>query len=154
MCLVRTQAGSRGLTSEVEFYHQMRLHKTLLVLLVAQLYGTLCNSIDYSPPGSSVHGILQARILEWIATPFFKVSSRPRVWTHISQASCITGVFFTPEPSLLIFIQRSFQRSVSPGPPFVCLVEFRINVMLKTVCWADWPLVCSLSVRLQKPWGL
>ena len=39
-------------------------------MLVAQLYPTLCDSKDYSPPGSSVHGILQERILEWIAILF------------------------------------------------------------------------------------
>ena len=38
-------------------------------MLVAQLYLTLGNPVDYSPPGSSVHGILQARILEWVAIP-------------------------------------------------------------------------------------
>ena len=39
---------------------------------------------DGSPPGSSVHGISQARILEWTATSFSRGSSRPRDWTHIS----------------------------------------------------------------------
>ena len=39
-------------------------------MLVTQLCPTLCNPVDYSPPGSSVHEILQARILEWIAIPF------------------------------------------------------------------------------------
>ena len=34
-----------------------------------QLYPTLCDSVDYSPPSSSVHGILQARILEWVVMP-------------------------------------------------------------------------------------
>ena len=43
---------------------------------------------------SSVHGILQARILEWVAIPSFRISSWPRDWTHIS---CIAGRFFTPE---------------------------------------------------------
>ena len=38
--------------------------------LVIQLYPTLCDPMDYSLPGSSVHGILQARILEWVAIPF------------------------------------------------------------------------------------
>ena len=42
----------------------------LCVLLVAQSHPTLCNPMDCSPPGSSVHGILQARILEWVAIPF------------------------------------------------------------------------------------
>ena len=43
--------------------------------LVAWLYPTLCNPLDSSPPGSSVHGILQARILEWVAIPFSRGSS-------------------------------------------------------------------------------
>ena len=57
-----------------------------------QLYPTLCNPMDCSPPGSSVHGILQARILEWVAIPFSRGSSRSRDWTW---ASCIAGKFFT-----------------------------------------------------------
>ena len=44
-----------------------------------------------SPPGSSVHGILQTRILEWVAIPFSRGSSQPRDWT---QVSCIAGRFF------------------------------------------------------------
>ena len=43
--------------------------------LVTQSYLTFCNPMDCSPPGSSVHGILQARTLEWIAVPFSKGSS-------------------------------------------------------------------------------
>ena len=43
-----------------------------------QLYQTLCSPMDYSPPGSSVHGILQARILEWVAMPSSRGSSWPR----------------------------------------------------------------------------
>ena len=38
----------------------------------------------YSPPGSSVHGILQARILEWVVIPFFRGSSCPKNWTRVS----------------------------------------------------------------------
>ena len=40
---------------------------------------TLCDSLDCNPPGSSVHRILQARILEWVARPYFRGSSRPRI---------------------------------------------------------------------------
>ena len=39
-------------------------------MLVGQLRPTLCDPMDCRPPGSPVHGILQARILEWVATPF------------------------------------------------------------------------------------
>ena len=53
---------------------------------------TLCDPIDCSPPGFSVHGVLQARILVWGAIPFSRGSSRPRDWTWVS---CIAGRFFT-----------------------------------------------------------
>ena len=43
-----------------------------------QLCPTLCNPMDCGPSGSSVHGILQARILEWVAIPFSRRSSQPR----------------------------------------------------------------------------
>ena len=54
-----------------------------------QMCLTLCDPMDCSPLGSSVHGILQARILEWIAMPSSRRSSWPRDWTHISYVSCI-----------------------------------------------------------------
>ena len=47
-------------------------------VLVAQLCLTLCDPMDCSPPSSSVHGILQARILEWVAIPFSRGSFQPR----------------------------------------------------------------------------
>ena len=56
-------------------------------VLVTQSCLALC-----SLPGSSVHGISQARILEWVALPFSRGSSRPRDWTWVS---CIAGRFFT-----------------------------------------------------------
>ena len=53
---------------------------------------TLCDPMDCSPPGSSVHGILQARILGWVAFPFSRGSSQPRDRTQVSH---IAGRFFT-----------------------------------------------------------
>ena len=53
---------------------------------------SLCDPMDCSPPGSSVHGISQARIVEWVAIPFSRVSSLPRGQT---QVSCLAGRFFT-----------------------------------------------------------
>ena len=61
-------------------------------MFVAQSWATLCDPMDRSPSSSSVHGILQARILEWVAIPFSRGSSWPRDRTHVS---CITGGFFT-----------------------------------------------------------
>ena len=53
---------------------------------------TLCDPMGCSPPGPSVNGILQARILEWIATPSSRGSSRPGDGTQVSH---IAGGFFT-----------------------------------------------------------
>ena len=61
-------------------------------VLVTQSCLTLCDSMDCSLPGSSVHGIFQARILEWVAISFSRGSSRPRDQT---QVFCIAGRFFT-----------------------------------------------------------
>ena len=71
------------LSTKTAFY----LSGTLIMKVkVAQQCPTLCNPMD------TVHGILQARILEWVAFPFSRGSSQPRDWT---QVSCIAGRFFT-----------------------------------------------------------
>ena len=59
---------------------------------IAQSCPTLCDSMDCSLPGSSVHGIFQARVLEWVAISFSRGSSRPRDRT---QVSCIVDRCFT-----------------------------------------------------------
>ena len=61
-------------------------------VLVAQLCLTLCDSVDCSPPGSFVHVILQARMLEWVAVSFSRGSSQHRDQT---QVSLFAGRFFT-----------------------------------------------------------
>ena len=61
-------------------------------VLVIQSGPTLCDPMDHSPPGFSIHGILQARILEWVAISFSGGSSPPRDWTLVS---FITSRFFT-----------------------------------------------------------
>ena len=63
--------------------------------LVPQSCPTLCDTIDCSLLGSSVRGIFQARILEWIAISFSRGCFQPRDRTHLS---CLAGRFFTPEP--------------------------------------------------------
>ena len=66
--------------------------KTESESVVTQSCLTLCDPMDYSPPDSSVHEILKARILEWVAIPFSRGSSQPRDWTRVSH---IVGRFFT-----------------------------------------------------------
>ena len=59
-------------------------------VLISKSCPTLCDCMDCSPPGSSIHGILQARILGWVAIPFSRGSSQPtdRTWVF-----CIAGIF-------------------------------------------------------------
>ena len=68
-----------------------------------QLCLTLCDPMDRNLPGSSVHGILQARILQWVATPFSRGSSQPRDGTQESDVS-YTGwqVLYPPAPAVLL----------------------------------------------------
>ena len=54
-----------------------------------QLCPTLCDPVDCCLPGSSVHGVFQARILEWVSMPSSKESSWPRDQTHITYVSCL-----------------------------------------------------------------
>ena len=68
---------------------------------VAQSCLTLWDPTDCSLPGSSVHGILQARILEWVAIPFCGGYSWPRDWT---QVSCLAGRFFTMRKWTLLLL--------------------------------------------------
>ena len=67
----------------------------MMKLLVAQSCLTLCDPMNGSLPGSSVLGILQTRILEWVDISFSRGSSQPRDQTLVS---CITGTFFTIWP--------------------------------------------------------
>ena len=60
--------------------------------VVAQSCPTLCDAVDCSLAGSSVHGIFQARTLEWVAVPFSRGSSQPGDWSWVSR---IAGRFYT-----------------------------------------------------------
>ena len=77
---------SLGRTEAVIVLHDLEhfLARDEYVLMCAQSHLTLCDPMDYSPPGSSVHGTLQARILEWVAISFSRGSSQSMHWTHIN----------------------------------------------------------------------
>ena len=111
--------------------------------LVTKLYLTLCYPMNCSPPGSSVHGIFQARMLEWAVPSSSWGSSRLRDWTHLSYISCIgrqagnISVFPPSSGSLKVWnpgVSRatfplkdigknpSFPLLVSGGPRIPCLV--------------------------------
>ena len=81
------------------FFYLLFLEQSMMydscICPVTQSCPTVCNPMDCRLPGSSVHGILQARILEWVAISFSRGSSQPRDITCIS---CLVGRFFTTEP--------------------------------------------------------
>ena len=106
-----------------------------LCVLAAQSCPTVWDPMDCSLPGSSVHGILQARILEWVAVSFSRAPSQPRDQTQISCIACgfftvkevsfleVTQLLFylnpsnlAPEASILNVTYYSFRVSSSGGP--------------------------------------
>ena len=71
-----------------------------------------CDPVNCSLPGSSVHGFLQARILEWVAISYSRGSSQLRDRTRVSCSSGNAGVFFTAEPVFPLFLSVQFSHSV------------------------------------------
>ena len=80
VCIYVGRGGEWSLPSSIDLFQISRWWWCL----VAKLCLTLCNPKDCSLPGFSVHGISQARILEWVAISFSRGSSQPRDWTHVS----------------------------------------------------------------------
>ena len=91
LCLLPWQAGSLPLAPPGKPYF------SYVLCLHAQSCPALCNPVDCSLQVSSVQGIFQARVLEWIAISSSRGSSQPRDWIHDSCVSCIVGGFSTTE---------------------------------------------------------
>ena len=100
----------------------------------------LCDPTDCGPPGSSVHGILQARILERVVMPFSRGSSQPRNWTHISCISCMVKwilyhLSYAGRPSQILWIELVMNVCIVCGSfhssCFVCVC----------CCCCFWPAV-------------
>ena len=94
------------------------------VCSVTQSCPTLCHPMDYSPPGSSVHGILQARILEWVAISSSRGSSQPRDQMHVSCTGRRILYHWTTWEAHQIFIYLTAACGIqlpdqgsNPGPP-------------------------------------
>ena len=79
-------------------YQRGQLKQVLCVCSFAQSFLVLWDPMDCSPPGFPVHGIFQARILEWVAISSSKRSSQPRDKTHISAFPALADGCFTTEP--------------------------------------------------------
>ena len=100
---------------------------------------TLCHPIDYSLPDSSVHGILPARILEWVAIPSSRGSSWPRDQTCISYVSC------TGRQVLYHSVQFSSVQSLSrvwlPATPWITACQASLSI---TNSWSSPKVMCIL----------
>ena len=84
-------------TKVQELYRMnIKLHRSCYCYLVAKSTQLFSNNMDCSPPGSSVHGIPQGRISEWVVMSSSSGSSWPRDRTH---TSCLAGGFFTAKPA-------------------------------------------------------
>ena len=88
---------------------------SLCCVVLSRFNPTLCSHVNCSPPGSSVHGILQARILEWVAMPSSRGSSQSRDWAC---GSCTPGRIFTSEPlgKPKIQLKRHLLETTFPHP--------------------------------------
>ena len=89
-------------------------------VLVTQSCPVLCEPMDCSSPGSSVHGILQARILEWVIISFSRGSSQLRAWNYIST---LAGRFFITEP-----LGSPVGRRAYPNPRWSHLEIFKWHI--------------------------
>ena len=105
-------------------------HLTLVKVLVTQSCLTLCDPVDCSPPGSSVHGLSQAGILEWVAIPFSRESSQPRDWTLVSYTA---GRFFTIWATGEAPSNPNYLPKASPPNPTTLGAELQHMDFLETV---------------------
>ena len=86
-------------------------------VLVPQSCLTLCDSMNSSLPSSSVHGILQARILEWVAIPFSRGSSWPADWTQVSCIACDSLLSEPPgKPLKVLCWLKNWQEKIDAVP--------------------------------------
>ena len=123
-------------------------------MLVAQLCPVLHGPMGSSPTDSSVHGILQAKIMEWVAILFPKGSSQPRDQT---QVSCIAGRFFT------IWVIRENYLGISNLGILRCCLRDRIAELDRVVVqslsavWffvTPWTSACQPSLSFTISWSL
>ena len=108
--------------------------------------------MDCSPPGSSVHGIFQARVLEWVAISFSRKSSRPRDWT---QVSCIVGrrfaIWVTREVCRKhLSSELDFLHCRHPGT--LLDYDFYLRSFLSQLCYSRGPKILRSRSR-SHPWN-
>ena len=124
-----SEASEMGQFSPSLSDHFWNLKEPMYVWMKTPLCPTLCDATDCSPWGSSVHGVLQARIPEWVAISSSRGSSLSRDWTCIFWVSCIAGRFFThwataEAPKSLVYSYNCKQNSMD----IECWVKTMVKV--------------------------
>ena len=110
---------------------------------VAQSCLSLCNPMDCSLPGSSIHGIFQARVLAWVAISFSRGSSRPRDWTQVSRVSCRQTLYHSDPPGkrdCQIFKPRCNSSAASCKPALSSMTDLDLLGITwsKQITWKMW----------------
>ena len=134
----------------IYIYIYMHMYAKLL-----QSWSTLCNPMDYSQPGSSVHRIHQAIILEWMALPSSRGSSRPKDRTHISLClPALAGMFFTTvaiwEAYIYIYMYI-YSLLFEPACPFPSHTSRSLqNARLGSLCYTAASHYLSILLKLDR----
>ena len=115
-------------------------------LIIYSVHLFTCDPMDCSLPGSSVHGILQARILEWVVIPFSRESSQPRDWTWIS---CIVGGFFTVWATREAPFHRYYVNNRDVLSPSTDTFEMKSSSVLPVASFLPDPIFPSLRKEIQ-----
>ena len=95
--------------------------------------------MDYNLPGSSVHGILQAKILEWVAMPFSKESSQPKDQTHISYVSCLGRRVMVQLVKNLPAMQQTRIQSLGQEDPSEKGMATHSTILAWRILWREEP---------------
>ena len=117
--------------------------------LVAKSCPTLCDPVDHSPPGSSIHGILQARILEWVAISFSRASSQPRDQTHVSCLSVCVCMCVNISVCVYTYKCKLYVYCTCMYICMLCFFRYYVKNFKYILKWEQW----SLNWVYEEPWG-
>ena len=138
-------------------WSNMRNRKSLKVMDVCEgnscwwwfsrsVVSNFCDPMDCSLPGSSAHGIFQARLLEWVAISFSRGSFWPRNWTCGSCIACIASRFFTAE-----LLEKPYLLLGLAWLDFIVLAVDRFNLIREPKKFLKLQLVCYQYILLPRP---
>ena len=113
---------------------------------------TPCDCMDCSPPDYSVHGILQARILEWVTISSSRVSAKPRDRTHISSIGSWILYHWTTRKSIYYGFNCHFILSMFTPSPFLGpLLEVSLSFKIYLFIWLHWVFIAACGMFVPGP---